>query len=222
MSSLITITQAKSVALDFLNLVSTDLETHILGSIRRGRDLVKDVEVIFLCPTPTDKAQLWARLDTLVNQRRLHKNPDNPKWGDTYRSALFHDVTFDLFTADTHNYGYIMWLRTGPGDLNHWTMTQLAKHKSAVRVQGGHVWHVSYQLNHPDFDFKLGYAKLNKLRVPDEWTFFTLLGLPYVDPAHRTKITYGRLNRGVNTPNTATLKTYYVREQNAPQQKRLF
>lgn len=222
MTNLIPNAQAKQAAEQFVHTVALNLDAHILGSIRRGRAQVKDVEILYLCQTLDEKRVLLRRLDHLCNTGTIARNLRNPKWGDTYRAAIFNGVPFDIFTSDPHNHGYIQWLRTGPGDTNMWFMSQLVRHKSPVRCQSGYVWHVSYDLQHPDYNKALGYAKLGKLTVPTEWSFFKLFGLPYVKPADRNQIRYGSLNRGVHTPPGAVLRNQYVTPPRKPKQQRLF
>lgn len=208
---------AETKALEYLELI-TDVsqETHIVGSIRRLDSVVKDIDLVVL---PKDIHQLWQRLDEQVASGIIQRDD---KWGLSNRSFTYKGMPVELYTCDEHNRGYKLWLRTGPGDTGKFLMTKLSQHKSIVRYNGGYAWHVDYDETNPAFDRSLGYAKIAKLIVKDEWSFFGLIGLDYIAPPARNPISYGRLNRTVENPSVRTLQAHYYAEPSNPFQKSLF
>lgn len=210
---------AENIAIEYITTIQdVAQESHICGSIRRLEQRVKDIDLVIL---PRNIHDLWARLDTQVAQGIIKRGD---KWGKTYRNFKYKNLQIELYTCDEHNRAYIQWLRTGPGKLNTYVMTQLKRHQSSVRFQGGYAWHVTYDNTHPNFDTALGYAKLAKLKTENEYELFQLIGLPYVAPAARSEISYGRLNRIVNNPSDKALQAaFYIEKINTqPKQQKLF
>lgn len=151
-------------------------EVGLAGSIRRGKPLVKDVEIVAL---PKHRATLLARIDNLVIKRLIRKavygQADSNRWGDKYRGFYLrgHDTKVELFIGDEHNIGYIWWLRTGPGSANQFLMALLIKYGSPYRAKEGDWWHGE-----------------KKISVTAEKTLFDLWGMPYLDPKDRTDENY--------------------------------
>ena len=146
------------------------------GSLRRGRATVGDVEIVAL---PTFAPALLARLDTWVAVGKIHQAhyPHNTlRWGGKYRGFVLRgkpSVRFELFLADADNWGYQFWLRTGPGDANHYVMSRLAS--APYKPRDGYWW--------------IGDTRL---RVADEDALFRLLGLPFIPPEQRRIEVYQR------------------------------
>ena len=209
---------AEQIALAYIEtIIDLCVEAHIVGSIRRLKSLVKDIDLVIL---PEDIHALWQRLDQQVTQGIIEKGHS---WGISHRSLTFKNINIEIFTADENNRGYKLWLRTGPAEPSHYVMIQLSKHKSTVRFQGGYAWHVDYDETNPAFDRNLGYAKIAKLKVSNEWQLFRLIGLSYIAPPARNEITYGRLNRSVDNPPAEALKPYYIEKPvNQPRQLKMF
>lgn len=210
--------EAKTIANHYIETIADVAEqSHIVGSLRRGMPIIKDIDLVVL---PKTYNQLWARLDKQV---RLGIIQRGDKWGNLYRNFTYHGCNIELYTCNPNNLGYILWMRTGPEKPSKYIMSYLIKHKSIVRFHEGSAWHVSYDKNHPNFVEKIGYAKLAELSVPNEWDFFELLGLRYIDPESRNLISYGSLNRAVNNPAVDVLKQkYYIDQVKAVSQPRLF
>lgn len=182
----------------------------IAGSIRRGRALVGDAEVVI---EPHNLSALWVRVDGLVNQGIIAKadyGAGQTRWGQAYRGVMYQGVKIELFVCDENNRGYITWLRTGAGQKNTYVMSQLKKHHSIIRMSGGYVWHVSYDKSHPAYKSADEFAKLGKLIVPDEFTLYWLLGMSPVEPAKREERAYRHaLERGVYTPSVDEIQGIY-------------
>ena len=205
--------KAAAVAGDFLEYVR-DVSAYacIAGSIRRKKETVGDIEIVI---EPTSKAALLNRLDVMLNMgtidQALYGEKEVPRWGDTYRGLLFMGWKIEIFTCDADNRGYITWLRTGSSDKNQYVVTKMKTGKYPVRFADGYAWHVSYDRKHPMFDVEAGYAKLNKLRVPDEVTVYHLLGMPMMPVTQREEQFYAHyLEKGMKAPGEMDLKLMYA------------
>jgi DNA polymerase/3'-5' exonuclease PolX len=217
----------RSAATTSINLVRGMLNRgierfEVCGSYRVGKPTIGDVDLVIL---PSDNFTFLDHLDSLVS-RDLVKQGRNAggstSWGDKKRLISFRGMAFDIAIANEHNFGYQHWLRTGPAKANRLLMSLLIKHNSRVRMDDGYLWHVTYHSNYlssrerkeAQAKKEVPYHKLERLSVPDEETFFTLLGMPYIEPEKREKdweIIYNRyLGRSVNTQSPEVLKQYYL------------
>lgn len=190
-------------------------EVHAAGSFRRGKDTIGDVEVVIRAESAEP---VLIRADDLINQRVITKatygTTASHRWGDTYRGCLYQGVVFEIFLATKHNWGNTLWLRTGPGDGNQYVMQQLIKHRWPVRFKDGQLHHVQY---HGDGD---NYETVAALNVPDEFTFFTLIGMPYIVPSERDINRYRQyLGTTKHMPDVAYIRSLY---RNEPRQLKLF
>lgn len=186
----------------------------VAGSYRRGKQDIGDADMVVL---PNDSEQFLNHLDDLV-QRDLIKRginrAGNESWGLKKRLFTFRGMGFDVAIANEHNFGYQHWLRTGPSEGNTTLMSLLAKHSSKIRMDDGYLWHVTY---HPNYqksaDKKLGYHKLARLSIPDENAFFSVLGMPYIEPEKRGEVAYRRyLGKFVPMLDIEELRAYYISE----------
>lgn len=168
---------ARAAANTLVALIQDECErVEIAGSIRRGKAEVKDAELVVI-----PRAGLWPLLDTLVAQGVVDKarygDKGTTRWGDKYRGVLVDGVKVEIFAADAVNWGYQLWLRTGPGDAN----THVMKWRSFTQRTA--TW-----------EAKDGYihdaASSARLIVPDEATMFAILGTAYIPPHERTLALY--------------------------------
>jgi DNA polymerase/3'-5' exonuclease PolX len=141
-------------------------QIEIAGSVRRGKPFVGDVEIV---ARPTRKAALLARLDQMVMsgtiRRATYGFKATTKWWDDQRGFVVDGMTVNLFIADEHNWGYMYWLRTGPGEANTAVMSMLKRYQAPYGVHDDYWW-----------------AGDKKISVPDEKTLFRLLGAPSITP----------------------------------------
>lgn len=163
----------------------------IAGSVRRGKLEVHDAEVVIV-PTP----DLLPLTDDLIQYRKaqyaLYGEKRIKRWGSNYRGLLFGGIKCELFMTNEDSWGYQYWLRTGPGDANHYIMNWLAlKHVHApVRFRDGYGWH-SRSWRH---DGKAWVADdKRRLRIASEEDLFAVLGMPFIPPAERTEMMYKKL-----------------------------
>lgn len=211
MNKIVPLLIAETIANDFLLELTSIINRYlIVGSIRRKDTRVTDIDLVIIAKS---NAQLWQLIN---HQAELGIIEKGSKWGKIHRSLTYKNLNIEIYTATPDNYGYITWLRTGPAKSTQFVMTKLSKHKSTVRFSGGAAWHVDYNTLHPNYDSKLGYAKLAQLRVESEGAFFQLIGLPYIEPMNRNNISYGTLNRTVNNPPLQVLQQKFYTHEHKP------
>lgn len=175
----------------------------VAGSLRRGKATVKDVEIVAI---PRWTPALLARLDRLVLEGTIRKAEYGVgglhRWGEKYRGFVYKGVRFEVFLANADNWGYIFWLRTGPGDANQYVMTRMMLGSAPVRCRGADVWHEG-----------------RKLVVAEEEVFFGLLGMRWVPPSERTMAVY---RRALNRPRWGRRFVYAAVEEEPPSQMSMF
>jgi len=165
--------EATKIANEMVALLQTS-ETHIVvaGSVRRERATVGDIELVVMTDDPR---HLLARLDSLVISGVVNKARygDSYRWGEKYRGVMLNGMRCEIFIATRSNFGYILWLRTGPGDANTFVMKRLADAQSPYRAVGGQ-W----------------VQNGKRLIVDTETEMFRLLGMPYLPPQVRSEDAY--------------------------------
>jgi hypothetical protein len=160
----------------------------IAGSIRRDKPQVKDAEIVLI-----PKVSFPPFTDALVGhgglfaphvppdaqrasvERALYGETQSPRWGTNYRGLLVEGIKVELFAATRQNWGYIYWLRTGPGDANQYIMQ--------VRERVGMTWRANKGVVYSTLDDE-------RIVVPDEATMFALMGMTYLEPHERTLDNY--------------------------------
>lgn len=154
----------------------------VAGSLRRCKVNPKDGEIVVI-----PSATLWPRLDELVNAGILSKAKyglkETFRWNGknaAYRGVEVDGFKVEIFCAKPETWGYIYWLRTGPGDANQFIMTRMAQ--SRIRAQGGAIWYAKDWRREGD---KWASETKQQVNVSDERVFFGLLGMSYVPPQDR-------------------------------------
>lgn len=168
------------------------------GSIRRGRPTVKDAELIAISKHGR-ASELWDWIENLVRIGTVEKaiytdknGKQSPRWGQKYRGILFQEIKVEIFLATETNWGFQKALRTGPGDANTYIMSYLIQQRARLRFIDGDGWYSPGGLWHKPKDKWLAEDKV-QLNIPDEDTFFALLGMPYLPPNERTLDRYKQL-----------------------------
>lgn len=173
------------------------------GSVRRDKATVGDVEIVAL---PRQARELLARLDRLVIDRLIHKavySDGRTRWGEKYRGFYFGRIRYEIFLAEADNWGYMLWLRTGPADANKFVMDQVIFQHAPYRASGGYWWSSDGE----------------QISVPDEIEMFRLLGMPYLAPHERELERYRWLMRPAQWAVTWTVA---AAPEEAPTQGSLF
>lgn len=194
---------AQTAAAQLLILLATPrVHLHVAGSLRRLRPEIKDIEFV----AHGDIAALWRTVDRLINTGALHKHNYGTafrpmfRWGERYRGLSWQDIQVEVFAADSHNFGYIHWLRTGPSAANEFVMRYVLGEHRPLQARDGYIWHDG-----------------RRVSVPDEQTLFNLFGWPYIDPQHRSEEVYCNLRTNYQLDSIA-----YVPDPSAPHQRALF
>lgn len=157
------LTEAKKIA----NKLKTLLEPYcerieIAGSIRREKEIVKDVGLV-LIPKNANKLFniLGLHLLKTIGEIRYLKN------GDKYKQFFYLGIKIDLFVACPDNWGYIFAIRTGSAEYSHNTLAT-GWVKKGYKGDGG-------------FLTKNGVV----IPVREEIDLFNLIGVEYVPPEKR-------------------------------------
>lgn len=171
---------------EFIRLVGDGAcrDMAIAGSTRRKKAMVNDIEIVAL---PYGGA-LWDRLDTLVHRGEISKAlygeyEPRPKWnGKKQRGCVYQGKRIEVFCANEHNWGYILWLRTGPDNDTDKANTMVA---TQMKYQN------PYGIRLIDGVVMWGGRELS---IPTENAWFELLGLDFIPPEKRTTTAYAALN----------------------------
>lgn len=173
---MVAIAEARHAAQHIIDLLGAHCERiEIAGSIRRGKPDPKDAELVAI-----PKSSLLAHMDALVERGELGKalyphgnQATRNRWGNSYRGLQVGDVKVELFLATPETWGYIYWLRTGPGDANQWVMQFLKWQDAPCRPAKG-----AFR-----YDGEL-------VPTPTEHDVFALLGINYIPPQERAEAAY--------------------------------
>lgn len=153
----------------------------VAGSVRRQRYIVKDIELVAIPRHVPDllggpgQSLLDAQLEELQARRVLILDKNGPHYKKL--QLLDGQVDVDLFLCTPENWGWILFLRTGPTDYVHAAVTPRDVVGSSGRPgmlppgyhsSGGYLYH---------FD--------RKLDVPDEEAVFRILNIDPITPARR-------------------------------------
>ena len=150
----------------------------VAGSVRRGVNLVSDVELVVLpqfTVTGLFAEQNRSQIDPILSDMKLGGHlgviKDGPKYKQFMLASLRPPIMFDLYIADHVNWGLILMIRTGSATFSRNAVTQ--------RKYGGFL--------HNEFRVREGYVWNGgkMFPVPEEAEFFNLLSCGWVDPADR-------------------------------------
>lgn len=204
--------KAEQIAKDFTSLILDVTAAEVCGSIRRGKALVGDIEIVAL---PEDRRVLLARLDHLILDgtcsKALYGNAMSPRWGETYRGLMFEGMKVEVFCATKENHGYTRWLRTGPGEANTYVMTRMKQTDWPVRFRAGYAWHMQ------GIEGAIGEGI--KLDASTEALVFQYLGISYMAPDARSEGAYALVCR--KKPDVYFLREQWL-EDTTPKQGSMF
>lgn len=135
----------------------------IAGSVRRQKEMVKDVEIVCI-PKPYETG-LFASGIALVASQWTKVKGDFPCLYT--QRFLPNGMKLDLFIATHDNWGYIYALRTGSREFNfRWLMVLKSK---GYKMHDGGI-----------------YANGHFVATPDEAKVFSLAGIDFVEPEKRS------------------------------------
>jgi DNA polymerase/3'-5' exonuclease PolX len=178
-------------------LVATDLRAHlgwacdrleVAGSIRRGKPMVGDIELVAIGRVTTEEDGLWGGLrrvehlpvaiDALIAQGVLAPHPTDPKRGPRYSKLVLAatGMQLDLFSPPAASFGLILLIRTGPADYSQRLVTIMKRGRHPHHVAGGEL-----------HEGTACWGGTSCIVVPtlDELDVYAALGLPFVPPEDR-------------------------------------
>jgi DNA polymerase/3'-5' exonuclease PolX len=143
----------------------------LAGSLRRGRPMVGDIELVAIPRRPRDllgdPLPGPTALDHFLDERAVQFT----RRGDKYQQFAYGRYTIDLFLATPATWGSIYTIRTGSADFSKWLVT--------AQPHGAAPWGLVFQGGRL-------HAHGRLLSTPEETDVFNALGLAYIDPALRT------------------------------------
>lgn len=141
----------------------------IAGSLRRGREMIGDIEIVALPQPIRDLFENKARDVTYLDAFLAEKGVQFAKNGRKYKQFAYGAHTVDLFLpAGPEQWGSIFTIRTGSHDFNMWVMQKRAP-AVGVKFRGGLIYGRGGTL----------------LSTPEETDVFDALQLPWIPPQHR-------------------------------------
>lgn len=158
----------------------------VAGSLRRGAESVKDIELVAIARTETIARDLFGEQTDTVSLLEpalasMHRgriltprefDGGRTVWGPRTKYAQYFGIPVDLFiVAPPTSWGVVMTLRTGPADFSRQLVTS--------NLQGG--W-CTYPLRFKDGQLWKGQTALE---CPEEIDVFTALELEYIEPHER-------------------------------------
>lgn len=174
----------------------------IMGSIRREKPDVKDIELLVISDLvnvprraplefgkpipPSYKTALDKLIVEMKEADAIRLEPGYPhhdKNGERLKSFYlkYAGIQVDLsIVLPPATWGVQAVIRTGPADFSHWCVTR-RKNGGALsngyRVQDGAVWLGELPIKNPEIETRVGFAK--------ELEFLEFLGLGWIEPRER-------------------------------------
>lgn len=167
------ISEARVIAQEFIGLIDAYCRrVEVAGSVRRAKPEVKDIEIVAIFEDGwTD--YLDALVEAGVITKATYGATGSNRWGQKYRGLMYQSARIEIFAADETNWGYLLWLRTGPGEANEHVMKHIKATGSPVSARGGYWWRGDERLD-----------------TPEESDVFALLGIDPIDPVDRCEAAY--------------------------------
>ena len=182
--------QARKIGMEVVEALAPACDRiMIAGSVRRGKAKPKDIEIVYIAKTVKERADLFSWSDVPATEATIREMVDRRYWlfddvvrrnGPLYK-RMMHCATariVELFRANADNWGYILALRTGPGDFNKIWASKPWKGGSLpvdIVLKDGFVWHNG-----------------RPVPTPTEEEFFERIGLPCWPPESRSAMRLGK------------------------------
>jgi len=170
--------EAKNIAIKYWKLfkeVSMPGKCKVAGGVRREKKDPHDIEIVCV---PQTFEKPGKGLFDLYTIHRIQKFIDlvnsfprvkGSAEGKLCQLILPEGINLDLFMASEINFGLILMIRTGSADFSKRMVTE-------IRPRGFYC-----------YEGLLYNSKHEVIPVPDEESFFTITGLPYLKPNMRIK-----------------------------------
>lgn len=139
--------KANEIALSLQDELSPFCERiAIAGSIRRKRNLVKDIEIVCIPKTQlVEQTDLFSSMSQEIRSKafcdavdKFEKIKGNSEHGKYLQRKNAQGIIFDIFIANAQNWGYIKVLRTGSKEFNFIMLNALKR--EGYECRGGFVW----------------------------------------------------------------------------------
>ncbi|MDX2077210.1 MAG: hypothetical protein SFZ02_12315 [bacterium] len=190
-----TITAFYNMVLPAVTTIEGKSDIKIVGSARRRMSAkeaipenIHDIEFVMAHHPST-----LMHFDLLLKQGKIKKGH---AWGEKYKALIFQQIKFDVFFHVPENRGFQTWLRTGPSDANEWFVAHI-KNNAPYVVKEGFIWTLESCVWKADIDETgkdrgtwMPNAQSVKIDCPDEWAWFELWGMPYIEPHIRSEFIY--------------------------------
>jgi len=141
------------------------IRCQIAGSIRRGKDLIGDIEIVAVCK-PYEFGLLESGIATVVNRWEKVKGKMDIKCKYTQR-ILPSGIKLDLFMVQEDNWGLHLATRTGSAAYSHQVLAK-GWVKAGFRSVDGYLT--------KDGD---------KVPVKEEMELYRLIGVKWIEPRYR-------------------------------------
>lgn len=196
---IMTLATAQSLAAELVELLKPAcLRLEIVGSIRRCRPSVGDIELVAIPKRDTDllgNPLPESELDELLRSLKPHRLAPGGAEGPRYKRLVVvaEQVQLDLFITDADGWGMCQLIRTGPAEFSKLAVTQRSKGgllPDDCICRSNRIWRRGRAegVNH---HWEAG-EPYHALDTPTEAAVFELLGLPYLHPHQR----HGALKAG--------------------------
>ena len=176
----IDLTEARDIANKVVSHIAPSMDrAEIAGSIRRGKPVVGDIEIVGIVAQQNNLVKLLGDIGQTIKPGVPGVIPWTPKDNSRYiRVRLAEGMNLDLFLARPENWGGLFLMRTGSGSdskgnaFNGFTPGVFKRWK---RLSGGG------RMTEAMPTMPTG----EQLWVPEEQDFFDLLEMDFVPPEHR-------------------------------------
>lgn len=187
------IAHAEAIANELVDILAPTCERiQIVGSIRRRRDMVADIELLVIPTIEVVSYDLFGAPTQTVNRfdeackvlsgnghltDRLDRN-GRGAWGPRYKRVRYHGFPVDLFSCmDPDTWGVLEMIRTGSAEFSRNNVTR----KQMGGVLPNDMYVTESRLHR---SFRDGTSEV--IPTPTEESFFAAIDSPWIPPERRT------------------------------------
>lgn len=184
---------AEDIANELVSILAPTCERiQIVGSIRRRRDMVGDVELLVIPTIEVVSYDLFGEPDQTVDRfneacKNLHGAGDitdrldrdgRRAWGSRYKRVLFKGFPVDLFSCmDPDSWGVLEMIRTGSAEFSR---------NNVTRKEMGGVLPNDMFVNESRLHRAFRDGTSEVIPTPTEEAFFSAIDSPWIPPERRT------------------------------------